>query len=140
MLLQRPIRKSMLKNFQEDDTKRKESPSIFLRFNLFRNFALQSEIDATNSNYQIKFPYNELLSQKILCYRKSSENLSLIEKIMREPGSGAFIAFVWRECDFWRDSSSLTTVNKFMQNFHVLTDDFPTTGQRTGETVNGLSD
>lgn len=71
---------------------------------------MPSEIEAANSNYQQKFPYNDLLSQKILCYRKTSDDFSLLEKIMREPESGDYIAFVWNECDFWRDAASLMTV------------------------------
>lgn len=114
MLLQRPIRKSLskLKHHDDEENAVKENPSFFLRFNLFRNFStqMQSEIEVTNSNYRQKFPYNDLLSQKILCYRKTSEDLSLLEKIMREPESEDFISFVWSECDFWRDAASLMTV------------------------------
>lgn len=114
MLLMRPIRKSLskLNHHHASEDSVKESPNGFLRFNLFRNISIrmQSEIEVANSNYQQKFPYNDLLSQKILCYRKTSEDLSLLEKIMREPESADYIEFVWNECDFWRDAASLTTV------------------------------
>lgn len=112
MLLYRPIKKSLMKlNEKQEDFSRKETSSFFLRFNLFRNFAMQSDIEKTSDgNYQLKFPYSDLLSQKILCYRKAPDHLSLLEKIMREPASGDYIAFVWNECDFWREASFLTMV------------------------------
>lgn len=110
MLLHRPIRKSLLKLNEGDEVSSKETPSFFLRFNLFRNFVMQPEIEAVDGNYKQSFPYADLLSQKILCYRKAPDHLSLLEKILREPESGEFISFVWNECDFWRDSSALTTV------------------------------
>lgn len=113
MLLQRPIRRTLsaLKN-QDDDSLRVENPSVFYRFKMFRSFSfkMQPDIEASSSNYQQKFPCNNLLSQNILCYRKRPDDLSLLEKIMREPESEDFIAFVWSECDFWRDSSSLMMV------------------------------
>lgn len=113
MLLQRPIRRSLSKlNHHEEFHSKDEEANVFLNFNLFRNFSIrmQSEVEITNSNYPQKFPYNDLLTQKILCFKKASDELSLLEKILLEPGSGDFIAFVWSECDFWRDSSPLTTV------------------------------
>lgn len=113
MLLQRPIRKSLSKlNHHEEAHSKDEDANVFLRLNWFRNFSIrmQSEVEITNSNYPQKFPYNDLLTQKILCYKKTSDEMSLLEKILLEPESGEFIAFVWSECDFWRDSASLTTV------------------------------
>lgn len=115
MLLQRPIRKALsrLNSDGHEIPEIKTTPTVFQRFNLFRNFSFrfQSGIDISNANYSQKFAYNELLSQKILCYRKAANDLTLLEKIMREPESGEFIAFVWNDCDFWRDAFPLTTVS-----------------------------
>lgn len=124
MLLQRPIRKSLTMLNNEDDRSSKgDNQSFFQRCNMFRNFSfrLESGVEITNGNYKQKFAYNDLLSQKILSYRKVRSDLSLLEKILREPESGEFIAFVWNDCDFWRDAASLTTVSRliYMQMIHV---------------------
>jgi hypothetical protein len=111
MLLQRPIKKSLSKlNREESEISNKETSSIFQSFSLFRNFSfqMQPEIEVTNNNHRNKF--SDLISQNILTYRKISTDLSLLEKIMITPESKEFISFVWNECDFWRDSASLTTV------------------------------
>lgn len=114
MLLQRPIRKSLsTPSHDGDESSKAENQNFFQRLNMFRNFSfrMQSGDEITNGNYQQKLAYNDLLSQKILCYRKVRADLSLLEKILREPESGEFIAFVWNDCDFWRDAASLTTVS-----------------------------
>jgi hypothetical protein len=139
MLLQRPIKKSLakLKNeeFIEDN---KEKSSVFLRFNLFRNFSvqMQSEIEVKNS-YASKFV--DLISQNILMYRKNPKDLSLLEKIVHEPESEEFIAFCWSDCEFWRDASSLSIVIDdstcvFVNDFH----DFPTQVNEHGKLLMDL--
>ncbi|CRK92167.1 CLUMA_CG005804, isoform A [Clunio marinus] len=116
MLLQRPMKKSWmkLKRKREKKMSKQENNEVFKRFNLVWNFtqAMQAELENGKIKHEPPFDYHELLSQRILCYRKTSNDLSLLEKIMQEPQSGNFIAFVWSECDFWRDSSYLTTINE----------------------------
>lgn len=111
MLLERPIKKSLSKLKQEEsEEKNKGKSNAFFHFNLIRNFSVQmhSEVEVTNNNHRNKFA--DLLSQNILMYRKTSKDMSLLEKIMCESGSQKFIAFVWSECDFWRDAASLSIV------------------------------
>lgn len=119
MLLQRPIRKSSSRvDPSINDQKNLETPKSI--FNIFRQ----------NNNNQLKIPSggtdastnyhwlnnNEPISQRILCYRKTNDDLSLLEKIMREPGSSEFIAFVWSECEFWRDAHAIHAVNAKSMN------------------------
>lgn len=95
---------------QETEESGKTSYTFFQRFNLFRKFSfqMQSTFEASNNNYSNKF--TDMLSQNILMHRKTPTDSCLLENIMREPESGEFIAFVWDECDFWRDSAFLMTV------------------------------
>jgi hypothetical protein len=100
MLLQRPIRRTLsaLKTQTENDIRRENSKNSHV-FKIFESFSLKMQPDIeANSNYPPKFPCNDLHSQNILCYRKTSNDLSLLEKIMREPESEDFIAFVWNDC------------------------------------------
>jgi hypothetical protein len=142
MLLQRPIRRTLsaLKTQTENDIRR-ENPKNSHVFKIFESFSMkmQPDIEATNSNYPPKFPCNDLHSQNILCYRKTSNDLSLLEKIMREPESEDFIAFVWNDCDFWRDSNYLMMVslkNIFSQAKSGI--EFFFSGQRTREAADGF--
>lgn len=126
MLLQRPIKKSLSKlKAEESGRSDKEKSSIFQRFNLLRNFSpqIQTENEVPNDNYCNKFA--DLLSQNILMYRKTSKDSSLLEKIMREPESEEFIAFIWSECDFWRDAASLSIVRLSRASRNLLNSLFP---------------
>lgn len=110
----------MFKDREEEEHSKNEDKSFFLRFSLFRKFSfrLESEVEIANCNYQQKFSYKDLITQMILRFKKSSE-LSLLEKIMSTPESADFIAFVWNDCDFWRDSAALMTVIKIQIYAHV---------------------
>lgn len=44
---------------------------------------------------------------------------------MREPESEEFIAFVWSECDFWRDEGSLSIVLLSSASRNLLISLFP---------------
>lgn len=120
MLLQRPIRKSTSRvDHSIHDPKNLESANAIFRFNIFRSSANQQsnqlQVPGDSTNYHLKLN-NEPISQRILCYRKSNDDLSLLEKIMREPNSSEFIAFVWCECEFWRDVNAIHAVNAKAMN------------------------
>lgn len=112
MLLQRPIRKSLAQIAAcsaYNTTKSTDSPKS-KRFSFFRNSnSTTSDEFAMESTVSNRIEHQ--MSQRILCYRKSPDDLSLLEKIMKEPDSCDFIAFVWTECDFWRDPVALYAVN-----------------------------
>jgi len=124
MLLQRPIRKSLaLIASQSSIYDPKSYDSLRAkRFNFFRNSTSTSTTVSTSTSTSIdelsveeknnkNNNLNNQISQRILCYRKNNDELSLIEKIMKEPDSHEFIAFIWTECDFWRDPVALYAVN-----------------------------
>ncbi|KAL7011966.1 hypothetical protein ACKWTF_014534 [Chironomus riparius] len=132
MLLQRPIRKSLaLIPSQSSIYDPKSYDSLRAkRFNFFRNSTSTNTSTSTctsisttasidelsmeeknNKNKTRTINLNNQISQRILCYRKNNEELSLIERIMKEPDSHEFISFIWTECDFWRDPVALYAVN-----------------------------